>query len=230
MFRFEKGWVNSNPMTWGLHKTHCASTVTLCVTLSTPITHTPWLLFSPDMTLNSLWILDHPILSSIQHLSKPGTSQLMAYHYSARYNWWTSNSIICRPWTCTLFPYRGVPETDIVCHSIGPELHNGTRIPLAQPLHPQLTGHWAASLPSNRRNTNPWAHPLSRRFHLCAPIETSNPVSEIWNPPSLVEPEKHQELPSSMLLRILTLASLRAPNVFNFGSHTLRSWSNYDLL
>ena len=46
----------------------------------------------------------------------------------------TSNSVISQALDLQIFPFRGIPESDFLHHSVGPELHDCTRIPLAHPL------------------------------------------------------------------------------------------------
>ena len=93
----------------------------------------------------------------------------------------TSNCHLTGPGPATLFPYWWVPETDTVCHSVGPELHNCTRIPLAHPLQsldwlgigkhlfPEISAAWILEL------TPCWD------ISVCsAPLKTSGPCLRIY--------------------------------------------------
>jgi len=163
-----------------------------CPLFPTPIhSHSPWLQFPPEYDPESLVILDHPILSSTRHLSKPDTSQLWHTTYSVRLIDGTSNSIISQALDRNFVFPTGSPETDIVCHSIGPELHNCTRILLAHPLQSLNWLGIGQHLFWQLAQHNPWAHPPSRHFCLWHPHQNLQTLSRrTMKPTPLVEPWK----------------------------------------
>src|SRR5882724_6285226 len=210
-------------------KTHCASTVTLYAsTLSNPDSLTLPLTTNslPNTTLNSLVdsrssdsFIDSAFIKT-QHLPAYGIPPIWLRLIDE-----TSNSIISQALDLQLcFPTRESQKLTLFV------------TPLDQSCTIVLGYHWLThynpSIDWALGSISFWqsvqheslSSPPIETFPSVAPLsKPPDPVLEIMKPTSPVEPWKHRELPSSMPLCIPTPASSRAPNIFNFGSHTLRS-------
>jgi len=234
MFWFRKGWVTLKPhMTWGCIKTHCASTVTLYMsTLPNPDSLTLPLTTDslPNMTFNSL--VDSRSSNSFidQHSSKPDTSQLMAYYYQLRLIDGTSNSIISQALDLQLcFPTGESQKLSLFVTLLDQSCMIVLGYCWLTHYNPSIVWELGSiSFRQSAQHKSLSSPPIEMFPSAAPPSKPPDPVSEIMKPTSPVEPEKHWELPSSTPPHILVLASSRAPNVFNFRSHTLRSPVNYD--
>src|SRR5882724_9614515 len=210
-------------------KTHCASTVTLYAsTLSNPDSLTLPLTTDSllNMILNSL--VDSGSSDSFINSAFVKTRHLPAYGVPPirlRLIDGTSNSIILQALDLQLcFP---TGESQKLTLFVTPLDQSCTIVQGYYWLtHYNPSIDWALGSISFRQSVQHESLsscPIETFLSVVPPSKPPDPVSEIMKPTSPVEPRKHQELPSSMPLRILMLASSRAPNVFNFRSHTLRS-------